>query len=169
MDVRYINPFITAIKHVFKTMLKTDIIISKPYVKVEDDRNADVAAVIGFSGGATGSVALCFPARSAVAAASNFAGTALTEDDPDFADALGELANMVAGQAKAKLHGLEITVSLPRVIVAEKLNVLSSRNHPVLGLPCDSPLGRFNVEVGMVVAKRAASVKAEAAAAETGL
>jgi chemotaxis protein CheX len=135
-------------------MLKTDIIISKPYVKVEDDRNADVAAVIGFSGGATGSVALCFPSRSAVAAASKFAGVPLTETDPDFADALGELANMVAGQAKSKLHGLEITISLPRVIVAQKLNVLSSRAQPVLGLPCDSPLGRFNVEVGMVVAKK---------------
>jgi len=164
MDVRFINPFITAVQHVFTTMLKTEIIISKPYLKSEDDRNTDVSAIIGFTGGAVGSVALCFPMRTAVATASKFAGVELTKNDADFADALGELANMVAGQAKAKLHGLDISVSLPRGVVGEKLNVLNSKQQPVLGLPCDSALGRFAVEVTMKVVQGAAMPESAAVA-----
>ncbi len=164
MDVRFINPFITAVQHVFTTMLKTEIIISKPYLKSGDDRNTDVSAIIGFTGGAIGSVALCFPMRSAIATASKFAGVELNKNDADFADALGELANMVAGQAKAKLHGLRISISLPRVVVGEKINILDSKLQPVLGLPCDSALGRFTVEVMMKMVQAPVTATAEPAA-----
>jgi chemotaxis protein CheX len=150
MDVRYINPFITAIQHVFKTMLKTDILISKPRLKEKDERSADVSSIIGLSGGATGSVVLCFPAKTAVAAASKFAGTTMTEDHPDFADALGELANMVSGQAKSKFHGVQVTISLPSVVRGSNHCVLKSQRMPAIVLPCDSELGRFSVEVAMV-------------------
>lgn len=100
MDVRYINPFIAAVKHVFKTMLSTDIMISKPRLKSPDEGNFDVSAVIGFSGDAAGAVILCFRTDTAVKTASKFTGSPLTPQHPDFSDALGELANMVAGQAK---------------------------------------------------------------------
>ena len=54
MDVRFINPFIGSVKNVFKTMLTTDIIVSKPVIKEHDEANADVSAVIGLSGDASG-------------------------------------------------------------------------------------------------------------------
>ncbi len=153
MDVRYINPFIGSIKHVFKTMLETEILISKPRLKERDEQAADVSAIIGFSGEATGSVALCFPLKTGVKTASKFADAEITQQSPEFADALGELANMVAGQAKAQLEGLNISVSLPRVVAGRDLQLLDSRRTPVLVLPCDSPLGRFHTEVMMITAR----------------
>jgi len=158
MDVRYVNPFIGGIKNVFQTMLQTQILISKPRVKERDEHAADVSAIIGFSGEAAGSVALCFPMRTAVKTASKFSGTAVGQDNPDFADALGELANMVAGQAKSKLEGLNISISLPRVVVGRELKLLDSRSTPVLVLACDSPLGRFRTEVMMALKREPTAV-----------
>ncbi len=154
MDVRFINPFIASIKNVFMTMLETEILISKPCVLEKGEFNADVSAVIGLSGDAIGSVALCLPSRTAVAIASKFAGIELTQDHDDFADAIGELANMVAGGAKAKLDGLNVSISLPSVIAGHDLKLLQSKSTPRLSLPCDSSLGRFNTDIVMAVSRQ---------------
>ena len=151
VDVRIINPFMVGIKHVFTTMLATDLLFSKPRLKLNDEARADVAAIIGFSGQAVGNVALCFPLPTAVMAASQLAGEKLDQKHPDFADALGELANMVAGQAKSKFEGITASISLPRVVLGNELQLLDTRDAPVLLLPCDSPLGRFNTEVAMTL------------------
>jgi len=156
MDVRLINPFIAGIKNVFMTMLNTDIIISKPRLKEKDESGSEVSAIIGFSGDAVGSVALCFSLRTAAKAASKFAGEDVGRDHPCFADALGELANMVAGHAKSKLQGVSASISLPRVIVGRRMELLESESTPVLVLPCDSSLGRFTTEVTISMAKKRA-------------
>jgi chemotaxis protein CheX len=166
MEVKYINPFIAAVKHVFKTMLGTDILISKARLKAPDEGNADVSAVIGFSGDAAGCVILCFRMDAAVKTASKFAGAEMSAQNPDFSDALGELANMVAGQAKAQFEGMSVSISLPSVIIGQDHEVLQSKVAPRLLIPCDSPLGRFAVEVAMEVRKgeRAAAPVAAAVA-----
>jgi len=142
-----------SVTHLFRTMLHTELTLSKPKLST-DDVHADASAVIGFSGDATGCVVLCFPMHTAVKAASIFAGIEMTKDHEDFGDALGELANIVAGQAKAKLAGLNISISLPNVIIGKEHAVLQSRNRPRLAIPCDSAFGRFTVEVAMVVVKK---------------
>lgn len=166
MDVRLINPFIASVKNVFKTMLKTDLLVSKPLIKGKDEVFADVSAVIGLSGQATGCVVLSFPSSTAVRVASTFAGTEMDQNHPDFADALGELANMVAGHAKAQIHDYEISISLPSVIIGREHVISQSRHAPRLALPCDSPLGRFTVEVVMVIDQKPAFVPVGAAAAQ---
>src|SRR3972149_5929254 len=95
MDVRYINPFITATRHVFRTMLSTDVVIGRPFLKKEGDPAAEVAAAIQLTGEAVGCVSLCFGMAAAEKMASAFAKTELNHRDADFSDALGELANMV--------------------------------------------------------------------------
>ena len=154
MDVRYINPFVEAVKHVFKTMLATDILVSKPALKAHDALPCDVSAIIGFTGAATGSVSLCFSKQVAVRIGSKLAVSELSIYEPEMlADALGELTNIVAGQAKAKLPGSSISISLPRVVLGDQHRVLESFATPVLVLPCDSSLGRFSTEVTMLVRK----------------
>ena len=134
-----------------------------------DETRADASAVIGFSGDATGAAALCFPMATAIKASSAFSGVNMTADDEDFADALGELANIVAGQAKAKLEGLNVNISLPSVIVGKQHEVLQSRTSPALVIPCDSSLGRFVVKVAMVVKKKQAAGQPEPAATGVGV
>jgi chemotaxis protein CheX len=154
MDVRFINPFIASIKTVFKTMVATDIVVGKPYlIQAHEEQTADVSAVIGMSGDVAGCVVLSLPMQTACNLASKFAGISLTREHPDFADALGELANMVAGQAKAKFDGLNVSISLPSVIVGKEHVVSQSRAKPRLALPCHCDHGNFSVEVAIVVEK----------------
>ena len=115
-----------------------------------------------------GCVVLCFPMATALKSASTFAGVELTADHEDFSDALGELANMVAGQAKAKLEGFNISISLPSVIIGQEHVVLQSRQRPRLAIPCDSALGRFTVEVAMVIQEKSADGTPQAAAVGAG-
>ncbi len=152
MDVRYVNPFIAAVKHVFKTMMEADVFVGRPCLKDGDAASSHVSAIIGFSGKAAGSVAMCFSKQTAVRVASKLAGTELSIlDTTELVDALGELTNIVAGQAKAKLPNVNVAISLPRVIVGAGHRLMESATSPVLLLPCDSSLGRFSVEVTMQV------------------
>jgi chemotaxis protein CheX len=153
MDVRYINPFMRAIRNVFQTMLKLDVSMQKPHVKNEAKASADVSGVIGFSGDATGCVVLSFPRDVACKVASTFAGTPIDLESPDMIDAIGELANMVAGNAKKDFEGVRICISLPSVVIGHDHIVSQSRMVPRLVLPCQSPLGDFYVEVAMKVDK----------------
>ena len=165
MDVRFINPFIQSVKNVFSTMLATDLLVNRPFVKVDDRLTSDVSAVIGLSGDAVGCVALCFPMETAAKVAGQFAGIEMSKEHEDFADALGELANMVAGGAKAKLDGFTLRISLPNVVVGRNHVISHSSQTPRLVLPCDAPLGRFSVEVVLLAEKATANAKAQSAAA----
>jgi len=165
MDVRYINPFVAAIKNVFSTMVNTEIKTGKPYVVPSNSEPcSDVSAVIGLSGDVVGCVVLSLPLQTACNTASRFAGIDMDQTHEDFTDALGELANMVAGHAKSKLEGLSVSISLPSVIIGRDHVVSQSRQRPRLLLPCESDLGPFQVEVAMVIEKESAQQRTPAAA-----
>lgn len=158
MDVTYINPFISAVSQVFKTMADVEVQILTPTVKQDGLSGVDVSGVIGFSGGATGACVLCFSRDVACRLASAFAGEDLTLDHPDFTDAIGELANMVAGGAKSQFGDVRVDISLPSVIIGEKHDVTVTgvpSDVPRLILPCQTKVGLFHLEVVMIDSKRA--------------
>ncbi|MEK6799811.1 MAG: chemotaxis protein CheX [Planctomycetota bacterium] len=158
MDVRYINPFIHSIRNTFQTMCGFATNVEKPQLKHGNDPASDVSGVIGFSGDAAGSVVLHFSFEVASKVASAFAKITIDPQHPDFADALGELANMVAGGAKAQFEGLRISISLPNVIVGKNHSVSCSKTTPRIVIPCNTECGTFYVEVGMVLARPATRV-----------
>ena len=155
MDIRYINPFVKSIQNVFKTMLSAEVEFKKPHVMADEEQRPDVSSIIGFSGDATGSVVLSFSKDVAVKAAATFAGAAMEMHTEDFADAIGELANMVAGGAKAEFEGLNINISLPSVIIGEGHEVSRSGVYPRLVIPCNCKFGAFVVGVSMKIQKPA--------------
>ncbi len=158
MDVRYVNAFVRSIRNTFETMCGMSVTVGKPHLKTSDKPAADVSGVIGFSGDAAGSVVLHFEFDVASKIASAFAGMELNQESEDFADAIGELANMVAGGAKAQFKGLNISISLPNVIVGKDHNVSASKSSPRLVVPCETPAGVFWVEMGMVLSKAPVAV-----------
>lgn len=169
MDVRYINPFMDSICNTFETMCRLKVKVGKPAVKTNYGHGYDVSGVIGFSGDAAGTVALLFNFVSASKIASAFAGIEITPEHPDFGDALGELANMVAGGAKSKFEGLNICISLPNVIVGEHHNISISKNTPRILIPCTTEVGDFAVEIGMVLHTAPKSVTPDTHAVEAVL
>ncbi len=163
MNVRFINPFIASICNTLETMCATKVTIGKPSLKGDNDGSTDVSGVIGFSGDAAGSLVLHFSFDVASAIASKFAGCEITQDHEDFSDAIGELANMVAGAAKAQFEGLNVSISLPNVVVGKGHNVTSSKGEKRVIIPCETEVGNFMVEVGMIIKKASESRQAVAA------
>jgi len=157
MDVKLINPFISAVQNVFRTMVGCEVSVGRPYIKDDAAGYADVSGVIGLSGDATGCVVLSYPMEVACKVASAFAGVEMDKDHEDFTDAIGELTNMVAGNAKKDLHGLNIGISLPSVVIGARHVISGLRAAPRLVIPCSVEHGQFQVEVALRVENPAVS------------
>jgi chemotaxis protein CheX len=164
MDVRLINPFVQSVKRVFETMVHVKLAIGKPYLKGANGPASDVSGIIGFSGDAAGCVVISFTTEVACRAASSFAGVPIDQNHADFADAIGELANMVAGNAKKEFTDLNIKISLPSVVIGEQFVVSNSRTTPRIVIPCSCELGEINVEVGMELVNRTRTAPTSTAA-----
>jgi chemotaxis protein CheX len=158
MDVAIINPFIAAATNVFATMLKMQLRLSTPFVRQASERanrRYRVSAVIALGGGVSGVVVLNLPGRLAMVMASALAGTPFTDLSPDCCDALRELVNMIAGNAKKDLPAGRAEMALPTLLASSE--VCYPPGVPVVVIPFDTPAGRFALEVAMTPATEKAA------------
>ncbi|MEX2186452.1 MAG: chemotaxis protein CheX [Pirellulales bacterium] len=139
MRAEYINPFISSLTNTFSTMLSQEVTRGEMWVKQDDAPLHEISGVIGLSGKAVGSVVLSLSAELAIKAAAHMLMTDINEVNDDVTDAVGELANMVAGAAKAQLEELNMSVSLPNVITGANHHVrFPSDVKPIcIGFACD--------------------------------
>jgi len=150
MDAAYITPFIAAIKNVFSTMLQLDVQIGQPSIKNDVATTYDVSGIIGMSGDVVGSIVLSFPQETALNAVARFLGSRPTVDSPDFADAIGELTNMVSGNAKGMFAGdRRVSISCPSVVVGMAHIIAKQKDTPTIVIPCKTDLGALAIEVSI--------------------
>lgn len=151
MDPAYITPFISSISNVFETMLQLPVNVGSPAIKSETTPTYDVSGIIGMTGDVEGTVVLSFPTAAAERAVTLFTGMELPADHEDFADAVGELVNMVSGGAKAQFEGKQVGISTPTVIVGSGHNVYGRKSMTTIAIPCSCDIGEFNVEVSLLL------------------
>jgi chemotaxis protein CheX len=147
-------PFVSSVRTVFSTMVGIDISVRQPHLKSDPVHTYDISGIIGFSGGISGSVVLNFPAAAAAAIVQAFTGSPVSVDSPDFADAIGELANMVAGAAKTEL-GQNSTISTPTVVRGSGHSIAMLTDVPCIVIPCRTEMGEFVIEVNIKCANGA--------------
>lgn len=147
VKVEHLNPFIVATMETFKSMLRTEITPGKLYLVTGAKVQHDISGIIGLSGGARGTVALSFPRITALKAVSEFIGEKVVTVDDGVKDAIGELANIVAGAAKRDLAQHKISISLPTVIVGDNHEIQGGKEVIPLGVPFESALGKFSLIV----------------------
>lgn len=143
MNPEYITAIVHSLEDVASMMLDLTVNIGKPTLAKDPDHSYDVTAIVGLSGDCVGSVALSFPFDTACALVSRFVGSQITTEDPDFADGIGEIANMVTGGAKARFQGLDVSISCPSVIVGAGHRVFPQREMPIVDIPVQSTAGPF--------------------------
>jgi len=150
MKVEYINPFVTSTYSVFATMLGWEITRGAPFVKDTSQPHHDVSGVIGLSGKAKGTIVLSLDRDVALAATEALLGERPEEIGEQVVDAVGELANMIAGGAKAKLEQFAMRVSLPSVITGRSHVIQFPSNATQIAIPFQSEAGPLMVEFGLV-------------------
>jgi chemotaxis protein CheX len=153
MKIQYINPFITSLATTFQTMLGCEVRRGVLEFKATAAPLHDYSGVIGLSGKAVGTVVVSLSANVALQATSAMLLTPAEEVlERDIIDAVGELANMVAGAAKAKLEEFEMSVSLPSVITGKAHTVRFPSNVTPVCVPFETGWGPLTLEVGMAIA-----------------
>ncbi|MFI5381492.1 MAG: chemotaxis protein CheX [Tepidisphaerales bacterium] len=149
MDVAYINPFLIASQEVFQKMVKVGLSLEKPYLRRGSETSAAVNAVVKLEGAVTGSVFLRFSQPMALAAADGLSGQAQAGLTDDCLDALGEIANMIVGNAKKLLPSeTPVNMSTPKVLLGSG-GLEYPENQPFIVIPCATRKGRFVIEVGL--------------------
>lgn len=153
MDASTITPYIDSTRDVFRTMLGLPVSCGCPVlVRKVGAGDADVSGIIGMSGDVRGTVVLAFPMATAIGVVSRFAACSPDPESDDFADAVGELVNMISGAAKAKFDGRIVSISCPSVILGRGHRIQQMSDSIAVRIPCESECGPFAVEVAIKVA-----------------
>lgn len=149
MDARLINPFLAATMHVLGTMAGIQPTPGKPFLKKDGAALGDVSAIIGITGVARGSMSLTFSESAIMAIVGNLLGTQITEMDDEVRDAVGELTNMISGDARRRLSedGLSLQGGIPTIVSGKNHSISHIHNGPRLAIPFTTPHGGFVVEV----------------------
>ena len=138
MQVTYINPFLEAGVNVLKTMAFTDPKPGKPFVKKAGEPSlGDISGIVGLTGPVQGSVAISFSTGAILHIVTSMFGETVTEIDADVKDAVGELSNMICGDARRALEegGYSFVASIPTVVVGQKHEILHTVPGPSLVIP----------------------------------
>ncbi len=151
MDVKLINPFINATLHVLETMASTKSEAGKPYLKKEEIAKGDVTGVIGLTGDSRGTVSVSFSEKCILAVVSKMFAEEMTEVNGEIRDAVGELANMISGQARQKLEvgGKSLQAAIPTVIMGKDHTISHITSQPVVAIPFTTADGGFTIEVSL--------------------
>ena len=147
-DAEVAKPFIDAAKHVLSMMARLDPKAGKPYVKKVGAAAGDVSAVVGLTGDRNGSISISFSKKCAVAMVKNMLGDDISDIIQDAKDAVGEITNMISGQARAGLSqlGLNLSSSTPTVIFGDNHTISHITSGPVMAIPFTTEHGDFTLE-----------------------
>lgn len=151
MNVDYINPFLLSTVSVFTKMLSLELVREAPFVRTKDSPQYDVTGMIGLTGKTTGTVAVSLPGDFALAITERLLGERPAEINPQVVDAIGEVTNMIAGAAKAKLESLQLSLGLPTVIIGTSSRIAYPSRCTPISIPFRSALGPLIVEVGILL------------------
>ncbi len=114
-----VGPFSEAVAVALREMAGVESFLMEAHSTSEPVGFGDVSAVLRLGGNGEGFLILSLPQQTAEALARRVLAETLTEMDADMVgDCMGEVANIVAGQAKTLLYGTprHFTFSAPTVV-----------------------------------------------------
>lgn len=153
MRVEFINPFVSGLATTFGTMLDCEIQRGEISLNTNKYPSHEISGVIGMSGLAIGTTIISLSKPVALQAASTMLMSPCEEIDQDVTDAVGELANMVAGSAKAQLEEYQMSISLPNVMLGKDAKLVFPSNVQPITIPFNCKWGDLSLEVGLSVVK----------------
>jgi chemotaxis protein CheX len=151
MNVAYINPFIESTVRSLDMM--AGIQAEKIGLSIKEDliTTYDITAIIGLTGETSGSIIISVPANLACKIASNMLMEDITEMNQAVQDAIGEIGNIVVGDARRILiqEGFQLNISIPTVVMGKGHIISRSGDVPCIAIPFRTEHGDFEVNVGL--------------------
>ena len=144
---------IGATTDVFSTMLTMDLVVGDPVEGAGGEVESNITAMLGRGGDIRGMLAVHCPAAVAMAITGGFLGMDVDELNEDVKDAIGEIANMVAGNLKVAFAGydLKLELAIPTSIIGQSYRVGGMLGAKRVAVPFAMENGQFLVELKYIV------------------
>jgi chemotaxis protein CheX len=132
---------------IFQTMLMMEAVPGEPLAKRTGTYTNSVSGIVGLAGPSKGMLAIHIPEPAALKITSSFLCMDVDAIDDDVKDAIGELANMVAGSVKADLlDSKEYKLSIPSVVCGAEYGIECLSESQGSVVPFSIEGGEFTVE-----------------------
>ncbi len=111
-------------REVFTTMLMVELETGTPIEGTGGDVQANITSMLGLGKDIRGMLAVHCPANVAKDITGTFLGMEVKELDGDVKDAIGEIANMVAGNLKIFFleNGQDVELAIPTTVVGDSFH-----------------------------------------------
>lgn len=156
MKIEFIAPIVTATVSSLKTLLGMETRQGQAHASkvFATPQESCYVAVIGMAGSVSGSVVMTFLRDTA----RKFVGKMVCGDpgsDDDVADGVGEIVNIIAGNAKTILNqqNLGLSLALPNVLQGQEMRVHPPEGVPAIVIPFQCELGDFTVQLAFTQPK----------------
>ena len=148
MDVRYINPFVEGTINVLQTMAFIPSKPGKPFIKKTPAATGDITGIIGLAGDKEGSLSITFTFSCIKAILEKMLGEVHDELNEDVTDAVGEITNMICGDARNKLEAqnINLTAGIPTIITGQGHTISHITKSAIVVLPFTTDYGNFSLE-----------------------
>ncbi|MEW5924074.1 MAG: chemotaxis protein CheX [Candidatus Zixiibacteriota bacterium] len=147
MQVEIISQFTLSVSEVFENMLACSVQLSQDKSQETESGGPEVIGVIGLSGTAQAVIAVRFSPEAARNAVGRMVGCTFESVDDSVTDGVGELINMIVGNAKVKLESHSLTMGLPSVFLGSLCKVNTPPRVNWVDLPFTCELGSFNLAI----------------------
>ena len=148
MKAEYANPFYIATKEVFRLMLNLEAQRGDLRVVKDMVPSNDASVLLGVTGDLKGSILFSFTTDMTLEMVKIMSGMEMSEIDSFVSSALGEVANIIGGNAVTKLseHKYVCDIVPPQVFVGQHKS-LSMASGKSLVLPLKTEIGEFDINI----------------------
>ncbi len=141
-----------ATREIFSSMIMLDVTAKEATKRTSPDFVNSITGMIGLAGTSKGNLLIHLPAPVATAVTTAFLGMDVESIDDDVCDAVGELANMLAGAVKAALDpsGSDIKLSMPTTVYGDSYCLDCQDCGISVLVPFDLDGAEFSVELQLI-------------------
>lgn len=149
MNAKHVNAFIEAAFSILETTAQTSAkAFDNPYLKEKPIAKGDITGVISISGNYSGKVSITYSEKLILHVVTTMFGEEMMEINDEIKDAVGELTNMISGQATTKLTelGTSLKAELTDVIMGGQHPLDHIAGRPVVAMSYQTDNGDFTME-----------------------
>ena len=150
MKQEFVNPFLSSAKLVWEKELGMSVELTSASAVDTRFLTEDVTASIGLSGELVGTVLYGFPTPTTREIMNVMVGEEVDAESELAQSALGELANMVAGNAATLLSNAGYTCDItPPIIISAAGTIISTLGRPQLKVDFTSTVGPMSIRIDL--------------------
>ena len=152
MENKYVAPFIEATLMVLETMAFVKPIVGEICIWSKEKTVAEVVGLIGFSNeeeNIKGFMTIGFTKSSITQIVSNMLGEGFETLNDEVGEAVGELANMISGQARQRISvmGTKLEAALPSIISGKDLEINGAEGKEITMVNFEVEKGLFELGI----------------------